>query len=109
MSLSYTFPFSQALSITRREFFGTMLAAVGTALILGAVFVGGGALEQVTTGWGVNGYFFYLDWVWRSGPSPRVCSTPRARCCCSSSASSDRRSTSGPARSASPSSSWARA
>lgn len=52
MSLSYTFPFSQALSITRREFFfGTMLAAVGTALILGAVFVGGGALEQVTTGW----------------------------------------------------------
>ncbi len=69
MSLSYTFPFSQALSITRREFFfGTMLAAVGSALILGAVFVGGGALEQVTTGWGVNGYFFYLDWVWRSGP-----------------------------------------
>lgn len=68
MSLSYTFPFSQALSITRREFFfGTMLAAVGTALILGAVFVGGGALEQATGGWGVNGYFFYLDWVWRAG------------------------------------------
>lgn len=68
MSLSYTFPFSQSLSITRREFFfGTMLAAVGTALILGAVFVVGGALEQATGGWGVNGYFFYLDWVWRAG------------------------------------------
>ena len=69
MSLSYTFPFSQALSITRREFFfGTMLAAVGTALILGAVFVVGGAIEQATGGWGLNGYFFYLDWVWRAGP-----------------------------------------
>ncbi|GAA1655660.1 hypothetical protein [Microbacterium flavum] len=68
MSLSYTFPFSQALSITRREFFlGTMLAAVGTALILGAVFVVGGALEQATGGWGINGYFFYLEWVWRAG------------------------------------------
>ncbi len=69
MSLSNTFPFSQALSITRREFFfGTMLAAVGTALILGAVFIVGGALEQATGGWGINGYFFYLDWVWRAGP-----------------------------------------
>lgn len=68
MSLSYTFPFSQALSITRREFFfGTMLAAVGTALILGTVFILGGAIEQATGGWGVNGYFFYLDWVWRAG------------------------------------------
>lgn len=69
MALSYTFPFSQALSITRREFFfGTLLAAALTSILLGVVFVLGGLLEQATAGWGVNGYFFYLDWVWRSGP-----------------------------------------
>lgn len=69
LALSYTFPFSQALSITRREFFlGTQIAAVITAVLLGVAFVVGGALEQATGGWGVNGYFFYLDWVWRSGP-----------------------------------------
>ncbi|WP_292830695.1 hypothetical protein [Microbacterium sp.] len=69
MALSYTFPFSQALSITRREFFlGTMLAAVVTSILLGIVFVLGGFIEQATDGWGVNGYFFYLDWVWGYGP-----------------------------------------
>jgi len=68
MSLSYTFPFSQALSVTRREFFvGTMTAAAVTATILGVTFVAGGALERATNGWGVNGYFFYLDWVWQAG------------------------------------------
>ena len=68
MALSYTFPFSQALSITRREFFfGTMLAAFLTSLMLGVVFVLGGFAEQATRGWGVTGYFFTLDWVWRSG------------------------------------------
>jgi hypothetical protein len=69
MALSYSFPFSQALSVTRREFFlGTMLTAIVTSVLLGVAFVIGGALEQATRGWGVNGYFFYLDWVWRSGP-----------------------------------------
>lgn len=68
MALSYSFPFSQALSITRREFFaGTMIAAIGTSVLLGVVFALGGAIEQATRGWGLNGYFFYLDWVWRSG------------------------------------------
>lgn len=69
-ALSYSFPFSQALSITRREFFlGSMLTAAGTAVCLGIVFVIGGAIEQATGGWGLNGYFFYLDWVWGSGPA----------------------------------------
>ncbi|MBF4562665.1 hypothetical protein ITJ43_10995 [Microbacterium sp. VKM Ac-2870] len=69
MSLSYTFPFSQALSITRREFFfGTMLAALLTASILGVSFAVGGTIERATGGWGVNGYFFSLDWVWTAGP-----------------------------------------
>lgn len=69
VALSYSFPFSQALSVTRREFFfGTMLTAVITAVPLGLVFVVGGLIERATHGWGVNGYFFYLDWVWQSGP-----------------------------------------
>lgn len=70
MALSYTFPFSQALSITRRDFFfGTMLAALITSILLGVIFVVGGFLERATDGWwGVNGYFFSLDWVWQSGP-----------------------------------------
>lgn len=68
MSLSYTFPFSQALSITRREFFfGTMLAALVTAAMLGLAFAVGGAIERATGGWGVNGYFFSLDWIWTAG------------------------------------------
>jgi len=69
MSLSYTFPFSQALSITRREFFlGTMLAALATAVMLGVVFGVGGTIERATGGWGLNGYFFSLDWLWTAGP-----------------------------------------
>ncbi len=69
-SLTMTFPFSQALSITRREFFiGTLLTAVLTATVLTAVFVLGGWAEQATSGWGINGYFFYLDWIWTQGPA----------------------------------------
>ena len=63
-SLTLTFPFSQAMSVTRREFFfGTMLAAAMCAVLLAAVFAIGGLVEEATNGWGVNGYFFALDWV----------------------------------------------
>lgn len=69
MALSYTFPFSQAMSVTRREFFlGTLLTAAMTAFLLGVVFVLGGLVEEWTRGWGLNGYFFYLDWIWERGP-----------------------------------------
>ena len=68
-SLTLTFPFSQAMSVTRREFYlGTLLAATVTAGMLAIVFVVGGFIEQATTGWGINGYFFYLDWIWAAGP-----------------------------------------
>ncbi|GAA1857029.1 hypothetical protein ACFQZV_02870 [Microbacterium koreense] len=68
-SLTLTFPFSQAMSVTRREyFFGTLLTAAVTALMLAIVFVLGGLVEQATDGWGINGYFFYLDWLWEGGP-----------------------------------------
>ncbi|MCP2638412.1 hypothetical protein K0817_017810 [Microbacterium sp. HD4P20] len=68
-SLTLTFPFSQAMSVTRREFFfGTMLAAAMCAVLLGVVFAVGALVEEATGGWGVNGYFFALDWVVSGGP-----------------------------------------
>ncbi|MET0812750.1 MAG: hypothetical protein ABWY03_06825 [Microbacterium sp.] len=68
-SLTLTFPFSQAMSVTRREFFlGTLLAALVTAVMLSVIFVAGGLVEQATNGWGMNGYFFYFDWIWAAGP-----------------------------------------
>ena len=67
--LTLSFPFSQAMSITRRDFFlGTMAAALMTSTILAVVFVLGGFLEDATHGWGVNGYFFSLPWLWEAGP-----------------------------------------
>ena len=63
-----TFPFSQAMSVTRREFYlGTLLTAVITGAILAAVFVVGGLFEVATDGWGMNGYFFFLPWIWEAG------------------------------------------
>jgi hypothetical protein len=67
-ALTLTFPFSQAMSVTRREFFfGTALTAIGSAVLLALVFVVGGLLEEATNGWGVGGYFFALPWVWEQG------------------------------------------
>lgn len=69
-ALTLTFPFSQALSITRREFYlGTLLTAGMTSLILTVVFVLGGLFEEATGGWGINGWFFRLDWIWQAGPA----------------------------------------
>ncbi len=69
-ALTLSFPFSQAMSVTRREFYlGTLLTAALTSAILAVVFVLGGLLEQATGGWGMNGYFFHLDWVWQAGPA----------------------------------------
>ena len=68
-SLTLTFPFSQAMSVTRREFFfGTMLAAAMCAVLLAAVFAIVAVIEKATNGWGINGYFFALDWVVSGGP-----------------------------------------
>lgn len=67
-AMTLTFPFSQAISITRREFFvGTMLAAVLGSAFMGALFLIGGGIELLTNGWGVNGWMFYLPDVWAAG------------------------------------------
>lgn len=68
-ALTRTFPFSQAMSVTRREFYlGTLLTAALTSALLAAVFVVGGLVERATNGFGFNGYFFALDWLWGAGP-----------------------------------------
>ncbi|WEG09022.1 hypothetical protein PU630_00220 [Microbacterium horticulturae] len=68
-SLTLTFPFSQAMSVTRREFFfGTYLTAALTAALLAVVTTVGGLIESATGGWGLNGWMFYTDWTWASGP-----------------------------------------
>ncbi len=68
-ALTLTFPFSQAMSVTRREFYlGTLLTAALTSFVLAALFIVGGLIEQATDGWGLGGYMFYLPWVWSQGP-----------------------------------------
>jgi len=67
-ALTLTFPFSQALSVTRREFYlGTLLTAAITSAILAVVFVLGALVEYATNGWGMNGWFFVIPWVSESG------------------------------------------
>lgn len=67
-ALTLSFPFSQAMSVTRREFYlGTLLTAVMTAAILASIFVVGGFIEVATGGYGMEGYFFYVDWLWAAG------------------------------------------
>lgn len=67
-SMSLTFPFAQALTATRREFFlGTALAALLAAGGLSLVVVLLGYLEQATNGYGVNGYVAGLPWLWEQG------------------------------------------
>ncbi|MBM7367424.1 hypothetical protein [Gordonia hydrophobica] len=68
-ALLMTFPFSQAMSVTRREFYvGTTLTAVGASLLLSLVYLIGGLVEKATDGWGINGYFFAVPWIWDQGP-----------------------------------------
>ena len=69
-SMTTTFPFSQAISITRREFFlGTLVAAALSSTMMGLLFLIGGGIELLTDGYGVNGWLFRLPWVWEAGPA----------------------------------------
>jgi len=68
LAMSATFPFSQAMSVTRREFYlGTLATAALASGILAALFIVGGFLEQATNGWGLNGYYFYIEPMWANG------------------------------------------
>lgn len=62
MAQTRTFPFSQAMSTTRREFFlGTMLTGLLTSGALAALFVVLGLIEKATDGWGMNGRMYFID------------------------------------------------
>lgn len=68
-ALTMTFPFSQAMSVTRREFYqGTLLAAGLGAFVVAAIYTAGGLIEGATDGWGMQGFFFRIPWVWNHGP-----------------------------------------
>lgn len=62
MAQTRTFPFSQAMSVTRRDFFlGTMLTGLLSSAALAALFVVLGLIENATGGWGLNGWIYFLD------------------------------------------------
>lgn len=68
-AMAVTFPFSQAMTLSRREYYlGTLGAAAASAAGMSAVFVVLGLVEQATNGYGMNAYFAYLDPLWEHGP-----------------------------------------
>lgn len=67
-SLSLTFPFSQAMSVSRRSFYlGTLGLFSVLALGLGVLYWLLGLVEKATNGWGVNGNIFAIPWIADSG------------------------------------------
>ena len=69
MALTRTFPFSQALSVTRRDYLlGTLLTATITCAGLATLFLVGTVVERLTKGWGLNGYVFTFDPFLSQGP-----------------------------------------
>lgn len=63
-SLTMTFPFSLAMSVSRRTFYlGTVLLFGVSALALSVFYYLMGLVERATGGWWLDGRFFALDWV----------------------------------------------
>lgn len=68
-ALTLTFPFSQAMSVTRRDFYlGTMLIAVLSSLGMSLIFTVGGYIEEAVNGWGLDGRFFRIPGLWDASP-----------------------------------------
>lgn len=67
-AMTLTFPFSQAMSITRREFFiGTVIVgAIGSAM-MATIFLALAAIEMATGGYGMNGRIAYAEWFFEPG------------------------------------------
>lgn len=69
-ALTLTFPFSQAMGITRLEFFlGSLLTALITAAGLAVIYITGAIVETATNGWGREGYFFRIPYTAEQGPA----------------------------------------
>lgn len=68
-AMSMTFPFSQAMSVSRREFYlGTTATAALASLGISLLYLVGGLIEKASNGWGIDGYFFAVPWIWGQGP-----------------------------------------
>ncbi|CEA08697.1 hypothetical protein BN1051_02055 [Arthrobacter saudimassiliensis] len=63
-ALTLTFPFSQAMSVSRRSFYaGTLGLFSVMSLCLGVLYWLLGLAEQATNGWGVEGHIYALPWI----------------------------------------------
>ncbi|GAA4363157.1 hypothetical protein [Paeniglutamicibacter cryotolerans] len=63
-ALTLTFPFSQAMSVSRKSFYaGTLGLFSVVALGVAVLYYVLGRIEQATHGWGMNGQLFALSWV----------------------------------------------
>ncbi|MDO5751871.1 hypothetical protein [Arthrobacter sp.] len=63
-SLTLSFPFSQGLSVSRRNFFlGTVGLFTVLAAAISALYVILGIVETATNGWGLQGRMFAISWV----------------------------------------------
>ncbi|MGO2111231.1 MAG: hypothetical protein ACTH31_06420 [Pseudoclavibacter sp.] len=63
-AMTLTFPFSQALSVTRREFYlGTLVVGAIASAMMATLFIIVAGIEVLTGGYGTNGRIAYLDWL----------------------------------------------
>lgn len=71
MTMSYTFPFSQGMSVSRRSFYiGSVATFALFAAALSVFFFVLGLIERATDGWGSHATFFSLwvrDYPWYEG------------------------------------------
>ncbi len=63
-SLTLTFPFSQAMSVSRKSFYlGTLGLFAVIALAYSVLYYVLGLIEKATGGWGMDGQLFALGWI----------------------------------------------
>lgn len=67
-AMTLAFPFSQAMSITRREFYvGSLIMGVIGAVGMATLFIILAGIETLTNGYGVNGRVAKLDYLFEPG------------------------------------------
>lgn len=67
-SMTLAFPFSQAMSVTRREFFvGTLLLGAIAGAMMASIYLVLAGIEALTDGFWMNGRIAYLPYLFESG------------------------------------------
>ena len=67
-AMTLAFPFSQAMSVTRREFFvGTVILGAIASAMMASIFIVLAGIEALTDGFWMNGRIAYLPYVFESG------------------------------------------